>query len=290
MEQYHLSTQRYTDQVKHSIDSHNFKLGIEEKRWEVTKVQQESCFIYGVGRKEKKNAGEYMASIASDIVQQEVIQDFAKKYLKERHDLEEKDKEQIKKLFFVSNYLTQEEGVSYISYYLVYVPLLRVIEAERGLNIDGWIRFRTKQYRTILKDLIEQVIYDYQIQKEYLEFIELLKETRKLHESSEGTLHLVILPNNQMYILDEHMKEVTQSYIHKYSNKELKEKGVTREDLIMNVFILGSPEKVVIHNRGEQTRSFVETLEAIFQNEIIYCNGCEYCKDASKYGQVNPLE
>lgn len=290
MEQYRVLTQSYQKQFKHSIDTCNEKQIGDEKKWQTSQIGETICFSYTPGRKDKKVVAEYVAGIVCDIVQKEVIGAFAKSYLKERKDLEESDKKQIEKLFLMSHYLTQEEGVSYISYYLVYVPILKTIEEERMINLDGWMRFRTRQYQTILKDLIEQVIYDYEIHKEYLEFLELLKETRQLHESSEDTLHLVILPNAQMYILNQEMQEVTQAYIKKYSSKELKELGITREDLIMNVFVLSSPQKVVIHNRGNKAQSFIETLEALFQNDISYCEGCVYCEEVIRYQHIDPME
>ncbi|MGL4738994.1 MAG: sporulation protein YtxC [Cellulosilyticaceae bacterium] len=290
MEQYKVFTQNYQKQVQHSIDDHHQEQIGDDKKWQMSMFGQTYCFVYTPGRRDKKVVAEYVAGIVCDIVQKEVIGTFAKNYLKERKDLDEKDKVQIEKLFLMSQYLTQEEGVSYISYYLVYVPILKTIEEEHMINLDGWMRFRTKQYQTILKDLIEQVIYDYEIQKEYLEFLELLKETRQLHQSTEDVLHLVILQNGQMYILNQEMKEVTQPYIKKYSSKELEEVAVTREDLIMNVFILSSPQKVIIHNRGNKMKSFIDTLEVLFPNDISYCEGCLYCEELTRYQHIDPME
>ena len=51
--------------------------------------------------------------------------------------------------------------------------------------------FRTQKYKVILEDVIEQTIYDYEMQKDYIQFINFLLDTKSMQEAKEEVMHLI---------------------------------------------------------------------------------------------------
>lgn len=280
MVQYIIVTNKYTDIFREYLkDTHQYPFDLS-KHWKETYEENIHTFQLEGTKKDKSLILERVATIISNIVQSSVLTKFAKESLKTRINLTTKEKREIESLFIINNYVAKEEGVSYISYYLLYTPILKALEEHKVLNIDGWILFRTHQYKIILEDILEQTIYDYQTQKDYLRFINLLRESKKIQECLESTLHLVRQVNKKMRILNTNKKDITDEYIAQYCTELMEEPEVTEEDLMMNIFITVCPKKLVIHNKKEYpNQQFIETLEMIFEGEIEYCEGCDVCLD-----------
>lgn len=280
MVQYMISTNKYYEVFKHQLaDTKKYTFELTNK-WTVNSKGEIYSFCFEVEKSDKILMLETLATIISNIVQSQMLIKIAKEYLKERTDLTIKEKREIENMFILNNYVAKEEGVSYISYYLLYTPILKALEEQKILNIDGWLLFRTHQYKTILEDILEQTVFDYQTQKDYIKFVNLLRESRKLQESLESTLHLISDKNHKMKVFNSNKEESTKEYIKKYCTDLIKDTEVTYEDIIMNIFITVCPEKVIIHNKKEYNNlQFIETLEMIFEGQMEYCEGCSLCTE-----------
>lgn len=225
------------------------------------------------------NIIETFAHVASDIVQKTGILQTAEEYLSQRKDLIFADKEEIKRRFIANNYLAKQEGFSAITYYLIYIPILTDLKLSEELNIDGWLRFRIGQYKSVLVELLEQFIEDYFIKKDIIKFINMIKEINHLSAPLEEVLHLVYTKTGRMKLLNKAMQEVTAYYMHKYCDELLSDQSLSKEDLMMNIFITVCPGKIVIHQKEKaQHPEFIDTLESIFGINIEHCKGCEYCR------------
>ncbi|MEG0014613.1 MAG: sporulation protein YtxC [Cellulosilyticaceae bacterium] len=283
MVQYIITTTKYNKILKQSIEDTGQKSFNLSDQWKESLKGEMHLFVFEVASRDKKLILEKLATMISDIVQSCVLTKFAKEYLKNRVDLTMKEKREIENMFILNNYVAKEEGVSYISYYLLYTPILKALEEQKLLNIEGWIVFRTHQYKIILEDILEQTIYDYETQKDYLRFVNLLRESRRIQQALENTLHLIQTPDKKMRVFNTDKQDITEEYIKIYCEELLKDEGVTSEDLIMNIFITVSPEKVVIHNKKDYINlKFVETIEIIFEGQIEYCEGCAQCLSREK--------
>lgn len=279
MIEYDIVTQKYADNIDLKLVCLDKQRKLESGGIEKLERADHYCYRWKGNKKEQQDALEYMANIISDIVQEKVIAKFAKDYLCKHPELEQEERLALRELFILNNYIAKEDGVSYISYYVVYIPILKELEKEHKINIDGWIEFRTQKYKVILKDVLEQTIYDYKTQKEYLECISVLLESRRLQEMVEEILHLVPGTNGKMQILNSDRKEMTAEYIQKYCQDLIGEGDVTEEDLLMNIFISVSPRTIYIHQKKKFDKpQFIETLEVIFEGQIKYCVGCKDCQ------------
>ncbi|MEG0388176.1 MAG: sporulation protein YtxC, partial [Niameybacter sp.] len=209
--------------------------------------------------------------------QEEILKDFAKSYLKGRKDLIRKEKEEIEKFFIHNNYITKEEGVSYISYYVIYTPIYKELEKYKVLNIDGWITFRSQKYKIILQDVMEQTIYDYEMQKDYVQFINFLIQMKSMQEEQTELVHLVPQGNGDILLFDEQKKEQTDYWLKLYC-EELEDDKLTIEDKVLHTLIELAPQKIKLHDCQDYlNKPFLETLKILFKDQLQYCKGCEIC-------------
>lgn len=279
MIQYRIWTEKHAELFQTKLDNMKQDLESTYGSWQKNEGSYTNCFICTITKKERDELLKVVASIIGDIIQEDVLKKFAKAYLNNYKGLRREEKKEVERLFIHSNYIAKEEGVSYIAYYVIYTPLIKELQRYKQVNIDGWINFRTQKYKTILEDVIEQTIYDFEMQKDYIQFINFLLETKAMQETKEQTIHLIPKINGEIILLDEQKENQTQKYINVYC-EELDEQALKVEDKILHILISISPEKLVIHEAVSKLNpQFLETIKALFKDQITYCTGCKACKD-----------
>ena len=87
----------------------------------------------------------------------------------------------------------------------IYERLIEYLEVDTNIILEGFVNFRLKEYRNILEDLVDFSVNEYIIEREYLEFISLLRIYVNSQPSSNQTIHLIFLENDT-FLLDENMR------------------------------------------------------------------------------------
>lgn len=246
--------------------------------WQCEGIETMKCFKCSVTKKEKDEVIKGIASMIGDVIQECILKKFARSYLKAYKGLNKEEKKEVEELFIHNNYIAKEEGVSYISYYVIYTPLIKELERYNEVNIDGWMAFRTQKYKVLLEDVIEQTIYDYEMQKDYIQFINFLLDTKSMQEPKEEMIHLIPQGDGAILLFNEQMENQTEEYMQQYCS-ELKDDKIQVEDKILHILICAAPQKIVMHKELEYLNPhFLDTLKALFKEQIIYCKGCKACK------------
>ncbi len=233
--------------------------------------------------KKKLKLEEELAHIISDIVQKRSIEKVCDKYLKKRDDIEPTEKHDITDAFIKNNYLSRQEGFSYITYYLLYLPIYKEIGDEHQLNIDGWINFRVSKYVGMLEQMLERFVTNYLSKKDVVEFIEIMREASTYVKPLEDTIHLAYILET-FQIFDKDYRNITTESINRFCKDIITDEGVTREDLILHVIMTISPAKIVFHNMNPKAKyprkatQLINTLEMIYEGNISYCDGCDFFK------------
>lgn len=238
--------------------------------------------IYEIGyilNEEKQLSDEIIANALCDLVQKQVILLVCHNFFKRRDDLNKLEREEITQAFMTNSYLSRQEGASYITYYLVYLPVYKEIREKGTLNIDGLIRFRVKKYQTFLHDILEQFVEDYSAKKDVIRFIRVMRDVTLLAVPLEELVHLVFKKNGKIQLYNKEKQNITGHYIKKYCKDLILDSTLTQEDLILHVLITISPKQLIVHARkNNRSKSFENTIEIIFEESITYCSGCSFCK------------
>ena len=219
----------------------------------------------------KEYCDEIVAHVISDVIQRQAIYTVCHKKLKNLDELSKTEKEEITSAFITENYLSRQEGFSSITYYLIYMPIIMEVSKEASFNLDGWLQFRIKKYKILLSDLLEQFIMDYQMKKDVVSFIRLMRDVSMLSVPLEESIHLIYNKEGMPQLYDKNMNNVTGYYIKKYCRELILDSTLHEEDWILHILITVVPKKIVIH-RSEVARQkkFLKTLEIIFDESLQY--------------------
>lgn len=277
MSAYTLYTQNLKDEVTQNVNDIIKEYGVQYS-WRI-KLIDELYEIAYILNEEKQLSDEMISNALCDLIQKQVIVLVCKNFLKKRDDLNKLEREEITQAFMTNSYLSRQEGASYITYYLVYLPVYKEIREKGSLNIDGLIRFRLKKYQVFLNDILEQFVEDYIAKKDVIRFIRVMRDVTLLAVPLEEVVHLMFKKDGKIQLYNKDKQNITGQYIKKYCKDLILDSTLTQEDLILHVLITISPKQLIVHARkNNRSKSFENTIEIIFEESITYCSGCAFCE------------
>lgn len=151
------------------------------------------------------------------------------------------------------------------------------LEENEEINIKGFITFRMKELREDIEDIIDKVVEEYMVEKEYKEFVKLLKYFVDIQETKIEIINIYIEENGSYILQDgcgndifkEFMKEISECKIDTEANIE---------DIIISGLITNAPKHVIIHKRNNcLNHEFINTIEGVFGERVYFCNECSIC-------------
>ena len=97
------------------------------------------------------------------------------------------------------------------------------LEENSEININGFIRFRMKELKSNIEMVIDKVIENYMVEKEYKEFVKLLKYFVDIQESKIEEINIFINEGGKYLIknsagkdiFNEFMKEIADTDWHR---------------------------------------------------------------------------
>lgn len=157
------------------------------------------------------------------------------------------------------------------------------IATHHSIIISGFINFRLNKYRHLLNDLIDFSVNEYIIEREYLEFISLLKIYINSQISVSNKVHLISLDNTTI-LLDENMMliDIDKNAL---NAKYLSDVSFSNNDYVLNTLLNLLPKKIHLHLASPLSNAdFINTLKLIFEDRIEICNDCNICHLYKKTG------
>jgi len=159
--------------------------------------------------------------------------------------------------------------------------IMEYLSAQEEVNIDGFITFRLQDYREQLSDAVGRAVDDFLMEKEYLEFVSLLKYFVEAQESKLKLVHVVILPKRGFRLVDDKGVAINnESLAESFPGLEME---INPEDLLVSALITIAPERVVLHCPPALDRmEYLETIKSVFEGRITVCRGCNLCRAQRK--------
>ncbi|MEE0866555.1 MAG: putative sporulation protein YtxC [Clostridia bacterium] len=146
---------------------------------------------------------------------------------------------------------------------------------KNSLVLDGFINFRLHDYMNILDKIVTESVNQFVVEKEYNEFISLLKLYINSQTNNCNLVHLIYLKNESI-LLDEN-KEIINISKDIFSAKYLSDISFSSNDFTLNSLLTLLPEKIYIHMIDCSIDEFITTLQSIFENRIHICTDCSIC-------------
>ena len=154
--------------------------------------------------------------------------------------------------------------------------VLEHLDYQHELVVEGFVRFRLKDYQHSLRQLVDIAVDEFMMDLEYKEFIGVLRHFVTVQEKAVLESHVVIHTAKSYQILDSEGKPLSNQYLAHiaapYNN------AISYEDLLITALIAISPFHIIIHNPSSvEASEVIETVRGVFENRVMMCGGCELC-------------
>lgn len=148
----------------------------------------------------------------------------------------------------------------------------KFFQENKYVILDGFVNFKLKEYLKELDSVVDMCVNKFIIEREYNEFIMLLKDYIQNTPSNTKELHL-IYKNEKSVLLDENMNpiEINKNAI---PQQYLSDITFSSNDLNLNAILTLLPETLFIHSEQKED-DFINTLKIIFENRVEIVNNRE---------------
>lgn len=149
------------------------------------------------------------------------------------------------------------------------------LDGNRWIAIDGFVRFRLKSYRKSLTRCVRDAYEEYQLDKEYRDFIELLRYFVSVQTSKVSLIHVIHRGDRQFQLLQEDGTPYPLDDLDG-AVQELMEQTLSHEDLVVSSLLSIAPKQVILHTKHPE-ENVIRTLIQIFEGRVVICHDCNHC-------------
>lgn len=153
--------------------------------------------------------------------------------------------------------------------------VLPYIREYKAMILEGFVNFRLKEYMSYLDNNVDTAVNQFIIEKEYNEFINLLKIYIESKVPECKILHLIYI-NGESILLDED-KNIVSISDNILNSKYLSDISFSSNDFALNTVLTLLPAKIEIHLIGEEDE-FISTITQIFEGRVSVCKDCNICR------------
>jgi putative sporulation protein YtxC len=155
--------------------------------------------------------------------------------------------------------------------------ILEFLQSNNEIVIEGFIQFRLKEYIGELQEAVDKAVEEFMMEREYKEFIRLLKYFVEIQEPRMEKIHVMIKNNGVFKLCDDQDNPVNSDYLENYLT-DLIDNEINYEDLLISALITIAPSKIVIHLEDKSLSAHtVNTIKSVFESRVEQCQGCEKC-------------
>lgn len=159
---------------------------------------------------------------------------------------------------------------------LIYQTFYEYLSCHKSVVLGGFVDFRLKDYLAFLDDILNEAVNHFVIEKEYLEFVSLLKLYINSQNYACEMVHLVF-SSSESILLDENKNpiEVDDDI---FKAKYLSDITFSANDYILNSLLTLLPKKIYLHLVDSYMDEFIHTLQLVFENRVHLCTDCNICQ------------
>ena len=143
----------------------------------------------------------------------------------------------------------------------IYNKLVEFIESEKVLNIDGFFRFRMRDFMVYISIISDIAFEEYLIRKDKNQFINTLKFFIESQEQKIDLLIIHIMRNGDFRFYDKYGDEINNKESEEMMSMIMKE-DLNLEDCLISVLLSLCPKKVEIIDdlKNETSKEIIENM------------------------------
>lgn len=159
---------------------------------------------------------------------------------------------------------------------ILFSSFLNYVIEHKNIFLSGFINFRLQSYWDVLERIVEDAVNSYILEKEYNEFISLLRLYINSSETIEDVLHIVY--SKDFTIMLDSNKNIIDNSQNAFKAKFLSDISFSTNDYTLNTLLTLLPEKIYVHLIDNKIDEFITTLSLIFEKRLEICTECNICK------------
>lgn len=250
-----------------------FVESIEKKIHIIKIICEENC--------ENEKVKEIINLYVSNILYRIVIDNYRKKemlefltdnyfFLKQNEILEVED--EIVKVLKYEEATKNEDSIYCLNRINSMVEKIRdCISEKQEINIEGFITFRMRKLREDIEKIIDKVVERYMVEKEYKEFVKLLKYFVEIQECKIEEINIIIEENNNYIVKDKDGKDLYYDFLSELTAEQGRLQ-LNMEDVLISGLITSAPKNIVIYGKENCTnKEFLDTIEKVFGDKVSFC-------------------
>jgi putative sporulation protein YtxC len=156
--------------------------------------------------------------------------------------------------------------------------IINCLDTQPIFDIEGFLRFRAQDYKEEVNKAVSFIVDEHIIEKEYFEFIELLKHFVDTQEPRLATLHVGISSQGNFNLYNEEGKKITRQFMDELSFGDGGNQ-LSYEDMLVSALIAVAPRQIVLHVQYDGYKDTLQTIFKVFEGRVSYCTGgCTICR------------
>lgn len=156
--------------------------------------------------------------------------------------------------------------------------VVEFLETGNEIIIDGFIQFRLQDFKDELEQMANDAVDEFLLEKEYDDFIDLLRYFVDTQEPRLKKVHVVLFPSGIFNMYDNNYTIIDNDYLEGFI-LDLMDNDLSYEDLLVSALITIAPLEIVLHlpdSIGDMS-SAVSTIQSVFGTRVTMCIGCSKC-------------
>lgn len=158
----------------------------------------------------------------------------------------------------------------------LYNSIFQYIYKNKCFVLKGFVNFRLQSYHSFLDSVVDLSVNKFLIEREYVEFINLLKLYVNSKENNNQIVHLIYI--NKESILIDSNQNIIPTDDNTFKATYLSDISFSSNDYTLNTLLNILPKEINIHLVDNYCDEFINTIKSVFENRVYICNDCDICK------------
>ncbi|MGN1032282.1 MAG: putative sporulation protein YtxC [Intestinibacter sp.] len=171
------------------------------------------------------------------------------------------------KVYLEAKYLLDKKEPFIIN--TIYNKLIDFIDTAESINIDGFFKFRMRDFMVYISIISDIALEEYLIKRDKDQFISTLKYFIESQESKIDLLIIHIMEDGNFKFYDEHGIEIKNSNTEEMISMIIKE-DLNYEDFLISTLIALCPKRIEIIDdlNDDISEEIIENMKIIFEGNV----------------------
>ena len=182
-----------------------------------------------------------------------------------------------KKIFENTISLLLEDKTANKRYDYINNEIYKSIFSSHSLYLQAFIHFRLNEYHHFLNSQIDLAVNKFLIDKEYVEFVNILRLYINSESENSKINHLHLIYKDKTSVIIDDNKNIISCNDNMKKAKYISDISFSSNDFALNTLLNLVPKSITLHLVDGFCDEFINTLKLIFQERIKICEDCDIC-------------